>query len=111
MKIQKFNYYFEFLVEEYLNQITIHKNHFAFDSLEMKVKEATEMLSKVKRHLLPYAENIAEEVIEWMKEGGNIEKIDVLGSLRRKSATVGDIDILVVPKNSKTQKIQNSKER
>ncbi|HNX21119.1 MAG TPA: thioredoxin-like domain-containing protein [Bacteroidales bacterium] len=39
LKIQKFNYYFEFLVEEYLNQITIHKNHFAFDSLEMKVKE------------------------------------------------------------------------
>lgn len=39
LKIQKFNYYFESFVEEYLNQITIQKNHIAFDSLEMKVKE------------------------------------------------------------------------
>lgn len=64
-----------------------------------KIEEAKKLLQKVKRHLLPYAENIAQEVVEWLKEGGNIEKIDTLGSLRRKSATVGDIDIAVATNN------------
>ena len=63
--------------------------------LQQKIKEAEKLTNKVKRHLLPYAENIALEVVEWLKEGGNIEKIDCLGSLRRKAATVGDIDIAV----------------
>ena len=39
LKIQKFNYFFEPLVEDYLYQITIQRNHSAYDSLEMKVKE------------------------------------------------------------------------
>lgn len=39
LKIQKFNYFYEGLVEDYLYQITILKNHLAFDSLEMKIKE------------------------------------------------------------------------
>lgn len=63
--------------------------------LKQKIDEADKMMSKVKRHLLPYAENIASEVMEWLKEGGNIDDIDTLGSLRRKAATVGDIDIAV----------------
>ncbi len=63
--------------------------------LSEKIKEAEKIKSTVKRHLLPYAESIANEVVAWLKEGGNVEKIDTLGSLRRKSATVGDIDIAV----------------
>lgn len=63
--------------------------------LKQKIEEAEKISSKVKRHLLPYAENIAFEVVEWLKEGGNVEDIDTLGSLRRKAATVGDIDIAV----------------
>ena len=75
------------------------------DELSEKVKEAEKLKNKIKRHLLPYAENIAAEVVKWLKEGGGVEKIDTLGSLRRKSATVGDIDILVSPKitNDKLQ--------
>jgi len=75
--------------------------------LEEKVKEAEKIMSKVKRHLLPYAEKLASEVIRWIKEGVKvnpnciIEKIDVLGSLRRKVATVGDIDIAVSTNNPK----------
>ncbi|MBP9759415.1 hypothetical protein KBD45_07000, partial [Candidatus Dojkabacteria bacterium] len=65
------------------------------DELSEKVKEAEKLKNKIKRHLLPYAENIAAEVVKWLKEGGSVEKIDTLGSLRRKSATVGDIDIAV----------------
>ena len=51
--------------------------------------------NKVKRHLLPYAENIASEVMEWLKDEPSIQKLDTLGSLRRRVATVGDIDIAV----------------
>lgn len=63
--------------------------------LKLKINEAEKLKNTVKRHLLPYAESIANEVVAWLKDGGNIEKIDTLGSLRRKSATVGDIDIAV----------------
>lgn len=69
--------------------------------LQEKIKEAQKMQDKVKRHLLSYAENIATSVVEWLKEGDNIQMIDTLGSLRRKSATVGDIDISVATKNPK----------
>lgn len=67
--------------------------------LQHKLNEAEKINSKVKRHLLPYAENIASEVVEWIIKSELVENIDVLGSLRRKVATVGDIDILVATKN------------
>ncbi|KKP47010.1 MAG: PHP domain protein [Candidatus Woesebacteria bacterium GW2011_GWA1_33_30] len=66
--------------------------------IDEKLKESDKIINKTKRHLLPYAENIASEVMEWLKEGSNVIKIDTLGSLRRKVATVGDIDILVKSK-------------
>ena len=58
-------------------------------------KSISEVTSKKRRILLPYASNIADEVIEWMKKDSNVKKIDVLGSLRRKTSTIGDIDIAV----------------
>ena len=67
--------------------------------LKKKILEAEALINKVKRHLLPYAENIASEVIEWLKEEPDIIKVDSLGSLRRKVATVGDIDIAVASNN------------
>lgn len=51
--------------------------------------------NKKNRLLLPYAEQISNEVIEWMKKDKSIIKIDPLGSLRRKASTIGDIDISV----------------
>lgn len=68
--------------------------------IEEKLKEADRIINKVKRHLLPYAQEVADEVIEWMKKSGDVITIDPLGSLRRKSATVGDIDIAVATNNS-----------
>ena len=65
------------------------------DEVKKLLAEAVKIKTKNKRLLLPYAENIAFEVTEWLKELSCIEKIDTLGSLRRKSATVGDIDIAV----------------
>lgn len=66
-----------------------------------KIKEAEKLQSKVKRHLLSYAENIASSVVEWIKNEQSVEKIDVLGSLRRRVATVGDIDIAVATSKPK----------
>lgn len=46
---------------------------------------------------MPYAIEIATEVIKYMnKLGPLVKRIDALGSLRRRVATIGDIDIAVV---------------
>ncbi len=50
---------------------------------------------KENRMPLPYADVVATEVINYVSRGGGCDKIDVLGSLRRKVATIGDIDIAV----------------
>lgn len=47
------------------------------------------------RMLLPRALTIAEEVMDWMKQNKSVEKIEALGSSRRRAATVGDIDMAV----------------
>ncbi len=43
--------------------------------------------------LLPYAEQIAGDIIEWLNKNKYVERADALGSLRRKASTVGDVDI------------------
>lgn len=50
---------------------------------------------KENRMPLPYADQVAQEVMEHIKAGGNAVRIDALGSLRRQVATIGDIDIAV----------------
>lgn len=69
----------------------------------------SDILESIKEHknrknrlLLPYAEQISNEVIDWMKKDKSIVKIDPLGSLRRKASTIGDIDISVASKDSVT---------
>ena len=58
------------------------------------------------RMLLGIAWPVAVEVVESLKKTGDIEKISIAGSLRRKKETIGDIDILVV--SSQPEKIMNS---
>ncbi|WKZ25874.1 MAG: hypothetical protein QY322_01030 [bacterium] len=67
--------------------------------IKEKLLEAQKMATKTKRLLLPYAEKLASEVMEWLKMSPHIKKLDTLGSLRRKTATVGDIDIAVATDN------------
>ena len=50
---------------------------------------------KEERILLPDAEAIADEVIAYLRKHAKIGQVDTLGSLRRKSPTIGDIDIAV----------------
>jgi DNA polymerase (family 10) len=47
------------------------------------------------RYLLSYAEKIAEELIEDLKQVPGVEAITPAGSLRRGRETVGDLDLLV----------------
>ena len=51
-----------------------------------------------KRMLLSKATEHAENIIEWMKKNKDVERIDTLGSLRRKAPTVGDVDLSVKTK-------------
>lgn len=48
---------------------------------------------KENRMPLPYADQIAREVIEYLKMEKSVERVDALGSLRRQVSTIGDIDI------------------
>jgi DNA polymerase (family 10) len=64
---------------------------------EKEIKEKLKLVAQkegvVKRHLLPYADSIASQILEWMRKDKNVKKADPLGSLRRRVPTVGDIDI------------------
>src|SRR5258708_1474096 len=53
------------------------------------------------RMLLPYAMEIANEIIVWMKQDKNVERIETLGSLRRQVSTIGDIDFAVATNKTK----------
>ena len=47
------------------------------------------------RMLLPFAWELAEKIINYLKKKHPDERIEPLGSLRRKTATIGDIDLAV----------------
>src|SRR3989339_1286939 len=44
--------------------------------IKEKLKEADKVINKTKRHPLPYAQNIASEVMEWLKESPETLKVD-----------------------------------
>ncbi|HUD44348.1 MAG TPA: PHP domain-containing protein [Patescibacteria group bacterium] len=66
-------------------------------------KSQSEMLKGINEYLqghvatermpLPFANELAEQVIEYMKKCPEVKEIYPLGSLRRKVSTVGDIDL------------------
>lgn len=69
---------------------------------ERSILEAVgEVKERTRRLLLPYASQIAEEVISWLKKSPHIKKVDTLGSLRRCASTVGDVDIAVASSKPK----------
>jgi len=71
---------------------------FGDKSQEEILTSIKESKNKVRRSLLPYASMVAEEVIEYMTKCKGVERIEALGSLRRKAATVGDLDFAVATK-------------
>ena len=66
---------------------------------QKKILEAIEEKIKRKgsreRLLLPEAELLAEEIKNYLKGSELVEEVEALGSLRRKTATVGDVDLAV----------------
>ncbi len=65
------------------------------EEVEEKLKQALELEKKEKRMLLPYASLLASEIMDYMLVNKSVKKIEPLGSLRRKAATVGDLDFAV----------------
>lgn len=65
------------------------------------IDEFKKGMGKSTRMALPYAFEISEKILNYLKKSPDVEKAEVLGSLRRHSPTVGDIDIAVAGKNHK----------
>jgi len=63
--------------------------------------EYKEGKGKTTRMVLPYAGEIAEKVLSYLKQSPSIIKAVPLGSLRRMTPTVGDIDIAVATNKPK----------
>jgi DNA polymerase (family X) len=68
--------------------------------LEEKVLKSIEQYRSTSgRYLLPFAQNLAEEITVYLRDVPGVEKITVAGSLRRGKETVGDLDIIVSGSN------------
>jgi len=69
---------------------------------EQKILEGIALMAKTKkrkkRMLLPYADQLAQELIAYLKKSPATLEAHPLGSLRRKLSTIGDIDIVVKTK-------------
>lgn len=67
-----------------------------------RIKTGIELLKKLSgRIILPFAEPIAREFLETLRECPGVLKVDPVGSLRRMRETVGDIDIVCAAKDPK----------
>ncbi len=55
---------------------------------------------KERRIILPFADEIATAIQKFLLENKHITRVDVLGSLRRRVATIGDIDLSIITSNS-----------
>lgn len=72
---------------------------FGEDSQAAILRSIGTVRKRVKRHLLPYAYQIANEITAWMKQNKDALEVEPLGSLRRRASTVGDLDIAVSTNN------------
>lgn len=63
------------------------------------IQEYRKGAGKTTRMLLPFATEIAEKIVTYMRACPDVIDIAPLGSLRRESPTVGDVDIAVATKN------------
>ncbi len=70
-------------------------------SLDLFNKRSTE----TERMTMPYALNLADDICKYLQKNKLVLKAEVLGSLRRKTETVGDIDIAVECKNKNKKEI------
>lgn len=64
------------------------------------INEYSTGTTKSSRMVLPYAFTLAWEVVEYLKKHKDVIEVEPLGSLRRMSATIGDVDIAITSKNT-----------
>lgn len=65
------------------------------------IKEYQKGMGKTRRMLLPFAFELAEKLITYLKLSEEVIEAYPLGSLRRMAPTIGDIDIAVATKHPK----------
>ncbi|MEX2264302.1 MAG: DNA polymerase/3'-5' exonuclease PolX [Bryobacteraceae bacterium] len=71
--------------------------------LEEKVLRSIEQYRQSEgRFLLSFADRVAKEISAYLLEAGGIEEITPAGSLRRGRETVGDLDLLVTSKDTRS---------
>ena len=66
----------------------------AFEEYKLGAGKTTKMV-------LPYANELAKKIIDYLKKSNDVIDASTLGSLRRKKSMVGDIDIAISSKNPK----------
>ena len=62
-------------------------------------------VSEPPRMPLPYAHRLSEEIIAYLKKSRFVDRVEALGSLRRRVATIGDIDLAVVCNSEASQRV------
>jgi DNA polymerase (family 10) len=82
-------------LEKQIGMGLLIKKGFGQKTLDNILRGINELKKRSDRILLPIAWEAAREIIGYLKKSKDVEKVDSLGSLRRKVATVGDIDISV----------------
>ncbi len=65
------------------------------------IKEFKEGKGKTSRMILPFASEISDKIIDYLRKSPHVRSAYVLGSLRRQLPTVGDIDIAVASNDPK----------
>lgn len=72
------------------------------EKTELNILQGLEFLKRDKgRFLLGTIMPTAKEVLEKLKSLKEVEQVDLAGSIRRRKETIGDVDFLVVSKESK----------
>jgi len=73
---------------------------FGEDSQESVIKSIQDFKGRgEKRILLSTALDFAEKIINWMEKSPEVERVETLGSTRRKASTVGDLDFAAATRN------------
>jgi len=96
---------------KFCKELGITKAHSAISELlkaakkgridERFIKAINEYRGRSRRLLLDVAQTISDSIVDWMCKNPYVKQIDTLGSLRRQTSTVGDIDIAVASDHPK----------
>jgi DNA polymerase (family 10) len=65
------------------------------------ISEFRQGAGKTTRMTLPYAQEVADKIVAYMQTCSDVVRIEPLGSLRRRVATIGDIDLAVASNKPK----------